>query len=530
MQLASTGLTATDLFCGAGGSALGLEAAGIDVKMAANHWRLAVETHALNFPKTEHDVADISQVDPRRYPATDILWASPECTNLSSAQGKSAQLMRDRMPANGERPLPRDAAERSRATMWDVPRFVEAMMLRGQPYRAIIVENVVEARTWGPSRNGALFDAWVMAMDGMGYDHQTVYLNSAFAGGGRFAGIVPAPQFRDRLYVVFTPKGARKPDLDIRPDAPCTRCETVVHAIQSWKRPEKQWGKYRQQYVYRCPICQDAVEPFTVPALAAIDWTLKGERIGDRGKPLADGTMRRIQAGLDRYGGRELLIPLDRNNDERKRARTVDEAFPTLTTRATLALAAPFVASLRGGGSKKKVDSVVRPLATVSAGGNHHMLINPDPDTWAMTLSYYRTGRAHPVTEPVGTLTTRDRHAVVIPPGFVMRNNGSHGRPGGEHCTPFDDPIRTLTTKGHQSLVVSPSERVAIEDCEFRMLQPHEQGTAMAFPSSYQVVGTKRERTRQYGNAVTPPASQILATAVAVALADVRGDWDALVA
>jgi hypothetical protein len=47
--------------------------------MAANHWRLAVETHNHNIPHADHDVADISQVDPRRDPRTDILWASPEC-------------------------------------------------------------------------------------------------------------------------------------------------------------------------------------------------------------------------------------------------------------------------------------------------------------------------------------------------------------------------------------------------------------------------------------------------------------------
>lgn len=38
------------------------------------------------------------------------------------------------------RPLPDDAAVRSRATMWDVVRFAEHHL-----YRAIVVENVVEA-------------------------------------------------------------------------------------------------------------------------------------------------------------------------------------------------------------------------------------------------------------------------------------------------------------------------------------------------------------------------------------------------
>lgn len=59
-------ITVTDLFCGAGGSGLGATSVpGVELRMAANHWALAIETHAANFPGVDHDVADISQVDPR---------------------------------------------------------------------------------------------------------------------------------------------------------------------------------------------------------------------------------------------------------------------------------------------------------------------------------------------------------------------------------------------------------------------------------------------------------------------------------
>lgn len=111
-------LTVTDLFCGAGGSSSGLEEVpGVTVRMAANHWPLAVETHNTNLPHALHDTADISQVDPRRYPRTDILWASPECTNHSQARGKRRI---DAQPDMFGDTLPDEAAERSRATMWDV--------------------------------------------------------------------------------------------------------------------------------------------------------------------------------------------------------------------------------------------------------------------------------------------------------------------------------------------------------------------------------------------------------------------------
>lgn len=81
--------TITDLFCGAGGSSLGAEAAGGELVMAANHWSTAIEVHQQHFPHADHDLADISQADPRRYPVTDVLLASPECTNHSQARGVS---------------------------------------------------------------------------------------------------------------------------------------------------------------------------------------------------------------------------------------------------------------------------------------------------------------------------------------------------------------------------------------------------------------------------------------------------------
>jgi DNA (cytosine-5)-methyltransferase 1 len=81
-------VTVTDQFCGAGGSSLGASLAGAEIKLAINHWKLAVETHNTNFPNTDHDCTDISAVDPRRYPATDIMITAPECTNHSLAKGK----------------------------------------------------------------------------------------------------------------------------------------------------------------------------------------------------------------------------------------------------------------------------------------------------------------------------------------------------------------------------------------------------------------------------------------------------------
>jgi DNA (cytosine-5)-methyltransferase 1 len=398
----SQSITVTDLFCGAGGSSIGAEAAGARLVMAANHWRLAIDTHNTNFPNADHDCADVSQVNPRRYPRTDVLIASPECTNHSSA--KTRKVVSTIWDPNADA-----QEERSRATMWDVPRFAEH-----HRYELVIVENVVEARRWAP------FDAWLASMHALGYEHRAVYLNSMVAH--------PTPQSRDRMYVVFWQRGNRAPDLEFHPIAHC-----VVHgdvaAVQSWKNPVRPFGKYRAQYVYRCPVCTAIALPYAWPAAAAIDWSLPAPRIGDRARPLADATMRRIRAGLDRYG----------------------------------------------------------PSAIVQAAG--HTFERP---------GYYRTW---PTWEPLGTQTTGSDHHSLITTPFLTDYHGE-GNP-----QPVGEPHRTMDTRDRYGLV-EPS--IDVEDCGFRMLEPHEIGRAMAFDDSYIVLGNKRERVRQYGNAVTPPVMAMI--------------------
>ena len=52
----------------------------------------------------------------------------------------------------------------------------------------------------------------------------------------------------------------------------------------------------------------------------------------------------------------------------------------------------------------------------------------------------------------------------------------------------------------------------------FRMLEPSEIGAAMAFYRDYVVLGNKRERVRQFGNAVTPPVAEVIVSALVEAI------------
>lgn len=54
------------------------------------------------------------------------------------------------------------------------------------------------------------------------------------------------------------------------------------------------------------------------------------------------------------------------------------------------------------------------------------------------------------------------------------------------------------------------------------MLEPTEIQAAMAFHAGYQVLGNRRERIRQLGNAVTPPTAEWLIRAVLTSLENAR--------
>lgn len=514
-------LTVMDWFCGAGGSSQGMHAVpGVRVERAANHWERAIQSHEANFPDASHYRGDIRKAPVWAWPVTDLFWASPECTNWSIAKGKQRSFEKavqgDLLDLYAEMEAAKfkmvdeedgdpkaSEEEESRALMEEVPLYLRGVIERGGLVKAGVVENVVDVRAW------AEWDRWLGEIHKMGYFTRVIALNSMHADP---RSVHKAPQSRDRLYVAYWHRSlGRTPDWDkwLRPRAWCSSCEAWVQAVQWFKTPGRDMGRYRAQYVYRCPStsCRNQVlEPETLPAAVAIDWSIPGQRIGDRVRPLAEKTIRRIKAGLERFaqpvmvpaGGtwrdsaswvgdpmparttREndalaippLLIPVEGRDG--KEPRSAHDPLRTQTARNETGLAwLPFIAELRGGGSVAR--PVTESLATVTASGNHHGLCLPAGASEHMLIPYYGTGVARSVREPIGALTTRDRYALV---------------------------------RGE----------VDIDDVMFRMLEPKEIGRAMSFADEYIVLGSKREQVRQYGNAVTPNAAEVLVCALVEAI------------
>ncbi len=361
--------------------------------------RLAVEVFNLSIQDDESYVADGIVVH--------------NCTDWSLAQGVRRRNM-GQLDLWGDDGLD-PTAERTRVTMWDPLRYCDTHDPDGG-----VIENVVEVPIYW-----RLWDTWLKGWGDLGYETQVIYLNSMFAHppvrpDGTYS--TAAPQSRDRVYVVFKKRGLGRPlEIRITPWAWCAHCRAHVQSLQAWKPGAKHGRKGRygatKQYVYRCPACTRMVTPYYWCAANAIDWTTKGERIGDRKRPLAAKTMERIQYGLTKFGGRNPFLA---------------GAYHTIP---------PWVRTLDG------------PLGTVTSQ-DHHPFVHPEP--FIVGTSFPRGTGSHVSSgaQPFPTQTARHDKGVVSLP-VVMKITQSGGTVN--RAVGVDQAGPTQVAQADIGLVTAPS-------------------------------------------------------------------------
>ena len=484
---------AIDFYCGFGGSAQGIRAAGADIKAAANHSALAIACHQENFPDVTHYRADLVDPDSADYmdaadlPAARFAWFSPGCTHHSPANAKKI-YQRGRQTTLFEQDdfdeVAYASSERSRVTMSCVLRYAD----RHKP-EILVVENVVEVTHWGPGRDGSTFAWWKRTLENIGYEIECVFLNSQF--------FPPCPQSRDRIYIVGYRKGNRRPNLDYRPLAFCTsqRCNgRHVYAVQTWKKPTKawplpKWGKYKRQYVYCCPVCRSMVQPAAFPAYTAINWSNLGPTLGERaelGMPeLATATVDRIRRAFAKFGrtppfiiptksvwgtdrsvaqpftaqttqqDKALVSAIIKNNgasnEAKYRALSPTKPLGALTTTPTQAIATAAVVPQR---FDSKPSSAHQHLPTVTTQQSDLTLSSVVLPAAGNTYEDSGYTRARHVTEQLYTQhTTRAFGFASVPSIVEMRGGGSIQ--AGQH--PVTEATHTVTAGGsHHGLVSTP--------------------------------------------------------------------------
>ena len=440
-------IKAADLFCGAGGTSKGLGRActrlGHDLKLVAiNHWPTAIETHQTNQPKAQHICERLERVDPHHVVPggqLDLLIASPECTHHSNARGG------------------RPVSDQQRASAWIVLRWAEALYIR-----SIVIENVPEFANWGPlgkngrplkNKTGETYRAFLEALRSLGYHVDARVLTAADYGD---------PTTRRRLFIL----------------------------AERLRRPR--WPKHT--HAPRQAAASRGLRPWQT-ARSIIDWSIKGQSIFSRQKPLAEATLRRIEAGLRKFGGRkaEPFIVILRNHST---ARGLDEPAPTITTSgAHLALCEPFLLGQQSGATGRSVNE---PAPTIATGGAISLI---EPFIFAN-----RTNNVPKrVEDPVPTICTADHIALIEP--FLVKFYGTAG------ANRLGKPLDTVTTRDRFGLVTVDGQDYQL-DVRFRMLAPHELAQAQGFAREDHFCGTRADQLRQIGNAVPVNTAQALCEAV----------------
>ena len=510
-----------DLFCGAGGTTIGVEAARIGGEKCAkviacvNHDANAIASHAANHPDAVHYTEDIRTLDilplaahlekcRQQYPgAKVVLWASLECTNFSKAKGG----------------LPRDADSRTLAE--HLFRYIEGL---NPDY--IQIENVEEFMSWGDmdehghpiSRDkGRSFMAWVNHVRSYGYYFDHRILNAADFG---------AYTSRRRFFAIFGKKGL-----------------PIVFPVQTHARPEIA----RESLLYG-NLFPNEYMPWK-PVREVLDLCDEGTSIFTRQKPLCEKTLERIYSGLIKFvaGGKEaFLIKWNSVNQKTNKyvAPDIDEPCPTVACQNRLGLAkVQFLSKHFSGDPDGKNIGIDQPSGTITCKDHH-----------SFVTAYFGNGYNRSVDEPAPTVTTDDRFALVTTKFYQNEYSGggqisSLNEPNPAVLTTpkqklvsvrqylmnpqfksaggsIDNPCFTLiarmdkmppyliTTKEGLGIAIfeddTPMTRrikefmamYGIIDICMRMLKVDELKRIMGFPTDYVLIGTQSEQKKFIGNAV----------------------------
>ncbi len=386
-----------DLFAGGGGASQGIEAAlGRPVDIALNHDAVALAVHRANHPSTYHVEEDVWKANPtdlvQGRPVA-LLWASPDCTHHSIAKGGKPRK------------------KKLRTLAWAVYRWARSV----RP-AVIFIENVKEFEGWGPLTKAGLpdkrflgktFRLWVRRIEGLGYRVEHRMLDASLYG---------APTSRRRLFIVARSDGrpivwpaeTHGPGrLAVRTAGECIDFARPCQSIFERKRPLAKKTEWRiAQGIKRFVL--DNPRPFIVK----FQQNSVGQSI--------DSPLHTVMAGAPRFG---LVTPVLDRQFSRSAGARADAPMPVITTRTKTALIAPTlvqVGYVERPGQAARVPGLDKPLGTVVAQGKKHALVA------AFLAKHYGGVVGTQMEMPLGTITTRDHHAVAAA-SLVKLRGQCHG-------------------------------------------------------------------------------------------------------
>lgn len=509
-----------DCFAGGGGASVGIEMAlGKPVNIAINHDPEAIRMHMVNHPDTLHLTEDIFKVNLQKYVKgrhVDLMWASPDCTSHSKAKGGQPR-------EKGLRILPWAVYKHAKSILPDV----------------IVMENVEEIQQWGPldengrpikERMGEDYQKFIKAMKSLGYEFDCRELVAADYG---------APTTRKRWYAIFRRDG--KPIVWPCPTHSKTGTDglqkwvpvstvldfaNVGKSIFGRKKPlaentMRRIARGLKKFVLENP------EPFMIQV---------NHSGGFRGQSINEP----MPTIMTKHGFgmvTPMAAPYMLRNNTGAIGNKVENPLLTITTGWTgghHGLVSPLLIQYHSETAKHEVrgQQVSEPVMTIDTSNRYGMV-------QAFLTKFYKSGTGQGMDEPIHTITTSPGHFGQVSVLTIEKDKllaagideetaqkctwvsqfiiEYYGQGTGQMVT---DPLHTIVTKDRFALITVLGEKYVILDIFLRMLNPEELKLAQGFPKDYIIdrdIDWKpypiKEQVARIGNSVVPIMAQKLVEA-----------------
>lgn len=493
----------SDSFAGGGGTSVAFEmVTGRSPDVAINHNAVALALHKANHPDTDHIVDDIWNVGYLEVLSGRELYShySPDCRHFSHAKGSA--LVSDSV----------------RGLAWAVQRDA----LRYDNMRMFTLENVREFFDWGPlltcgtkpdlTRKGETFLQWKESLEALGFMIDWRLLNAMHYG---------AATSRTRLFVIgrrdgkpiVWPKHTHGPGLipyrtagevlDFSIPTPSIFLTPEEAAVLGVRRPLAD-NTLRRIFKGLKAFVLETDKPYTVNTG---DFAFVARQFGRSIGHGLDVPHATITAG---GGGKSQLIVgslvKHYGGNYTSPGLSLNQPISAITTVDHHAVITGHMVKLRG--TCQHGQSLDQPAPTITAGGLHQGVVQ------CFFVKYYGTANGARLGDPMHTVTTKDRMALVevevaAPPLSEDQRYRAWWvvRLLEEFCPDGQDSV----VPGPRAAAVA-TDRGILVDIGMRMLTPRELYTAQGFPVDYKIDRdwegkpiSKTDQVRMVGNSVSPP-------------------------
>lgn len=519
-----------DNFAGGGGASTGIEMAiGRSVDIAINHDPDAIAMHKANHPASKHYCEDVWQVDPVEACAGNpvaLAWFSPDCKHFSRAKGgkpvdknvrglawvaikwaytvRPKVLMLENVPEiQTWGPLGKDGnpiKERAGETFMGFILALTSGIPESHPSYKEMCDALSIEQTSEMARR---------LQRGLGYKVEHRTLKSCDYG---------APTTRTRFYLIarcdgrpiawaeptHAPKDSEAVKqglkLPYRTAAECIDWSIPAQSIFERKKPLAENTMRRiargiQKFVIDNP------EPFIVP-IGYGECEGQAPRVNKVDEPL--GTV--VTSGKHYLVAPTLIQYHSETAKDEVRGQELTEPLMTQDTSNRYALSVAHIMKNYGGGYNGAGSAADAPLDTVTAK-DHNSLVTAH----IMTMRNNMDGQ--PIDEPLTTISCSGAHHAEVQAFLVKYFSTGTAKS-------VDEPLDTVTTKDRFALVTIHGEEYIITDIKMRMLQPRELFNAQGFPGDYIIDHdaeghpyVKSKQIARCGNAVTPQVPAALVRA-----------------